>query len=189
MLFALVVCPVSALAGAAPGSEAGQAPSGMPPMPKPGPEHEVLKRDVGTWDATVEMFMAPGSPPATSKGVETNTLGCGGLCLITDFKGEMMPGQSFEGHGVAAYDSGKKKYVGTWTDSMSTGIMTSEATFDSAANTMTGYMEGPDMTGKITKMKSVVEYKGADTRVFTMYSPGPDGKDVAGMRITYKRRM
>ena len=31
---------------------------------------------------------APGAKPTTSKGVEVNTLGCGGLCLITDFKGE-----------------------------------------------------------------------------------------------------
>ena len=28
-------------------------------MPTPGPEHEMLKKDVGTWDATVEMFMGP----------------------------------------------------------------------------------------------------------------------------------
>ena len=53
----------------------------------------------------------------------------------------------------------------------------SESTYDAAAKTMTGWMEGPDMTGKVTKMKSVVDYKNADTRVFTMYGPGPDGKE------------
>jgi hypothetical protein len=25
-----------------------------PPMPKPGPEHELFKNDAGTWDATVQ---------------------------------------------------------------------------------------------------------------------------------------
>ena len=40
-----------------------QAPAGAPPMPKPGPEHELFKQDAGTWDATVESFMAPGAPP------------------------------------------------------------------------------------------------------------------------------
>jgi hypothetical protein len=34
----------------------------------------------------------------------------------------------------------------------------------------------------------VTEYKDPDTRVFTMYFPGPDGKEAPGMRITYKRR-
>ena len=158
------------------------------PMPKPGPEHMVFKQDEGTWDAVVEMFMAPGAPPMTSKGVETSVVGCGGLCLITDFKGEMGPGQPFSGHGTSAWDPAKKKYVGSWTDSMSSGIAMSEATYDAAARTMTGYMEGPDASGKVAKMKSVVEYKGADSRVFTMYMTGPDGKDVLGMRITYTKR-
>jgi hypothetical protein len=156
--------------------------------PKPGPEHELFKSDAGTWDAVVEMMAAPGAPPMKSTGVETSVLGCGGLCLITDFKGEMMPGQTFEGHGVAAYDAVKKKYVGSWTDSMSTGLSISESSYDAAAKTSTGWMEGPDMTGKVMKMRSTVEYPDASHRVFTMYSTGPDGKEVPGMRITYTRR-
>ena len=158
------------------------------PLPKPGPEHQVFKHDEGTWDATVEIFAAPGQPPMTSKGVETNMVGCGGLCLISDFKGEMMPGQVFHGHGTTAYDAAKKKYVGSWTDSMSSGLLIGESTYDPASKTVTGWMEGPDMTGKVAKMKSVVEYKDAGTRVFSMYGPGPDGKEAMGMRITYKRR-
>ncbi|MGH2398873.1 MAG: DUF1579 domain-containing protein [bacterium] len=166
---------------------AARAAQDMPPMPKPGPEHALFKEDEGTWDATVEMFM-PGAPPATSKGIETNTIGCGGLCLITDFKGDMM-GQGFHGHGTAAYDSGKKKYVGSWTDSMSTGLAVTEGTYDPTTRTFTGWFEGPDMTGKVTKMRAVTEYKDRNTRVFSMYGPGPDGKEALGMRITYKRKM
>jgi hypothetical protein len=164
------------------------AQEGMPPAPKPGPEQAVLKQDEGTWDATVEMFMAPGAPPMTSKGTETSVMGCGGLCLITDFKGEMGPGQPFHGHGTSAWDAAKKKYVGTWTDSMSSGIAMGESTWDATAKTMTGSMEGTDQSGKPSKMKSVVEYKDAGTRVFTMYMTGPDGKEVPGMRITYKKK-
>jgi hypothetical protein len=164
------------------------AQEGMPPAPKPGPEHQLFKDDEGTWDATVETFMAPGSPPMTSKGVETNVLGCGGLCLITDFKGEMGPGQPFHGHGTAAWDPAKKKYIGTWTDSMSAGIALSESTYDAAAKTVTGWMEGPDASGKVVKMKSVVQYKDPGSRVFTMYMTGPDGKEVPGMKITYVKR-
>jgi hypothetical protein len=160
----------------------------MPPVPKPGPEHELFKTDAGTWDAVVEMMGGPGASPMKSTGVETSLLGCGGLCLITDFKGEMMPGQTFEGHGVAAYDAVKKKYVGSWTDSMSAGLSISESSYDAAAKKSTGWMEGPDMTGKVTKMRSIVEYPDTSRRVFTMYSTGPDGKEVPGLRITYTRR-
>jgi hypothetical protein len=164
---------------------AQQAP---PPPPKPGPAHEVLKMDVGTWDAIVESPAAPGAKPTTTKGVEVNRLGCGGLCLITDFKGEAMPGVPFQGHGVTTWDPAKKKYVGSWTDSMSQGLLIGETTWDPKAKKMSGSMEGPDMTGKITKMRSEVEYAGEGGRVMTAYAPGPDGKEMQVMKITYKRR-
>ena len=175
---AALIAVVAALLGA-PAAMAQDA----PPMPKPGPEHEVLKADVGTWNAKIEMVTPGGT--MTSTGVETTRLGCGGLCLVTDFKGEMMPGMSFEGHGMSAYDSQKKKYVGTWSDSMSQGIAVGESTWDAATKTMTGTMEGPDASGATVKMKTVVEYKDPNTRVFTMYMP--DGQ--AGMKITYTRKM
>lgn len=169
---------------------AAQAQAGAaPPMPKPGPEHALFKMEVGTWDAVVEMAPpGPGAEPAKSKGVEVVTLGCGGLCLITDFKGEMMPGTPFHGHGTAAWDATKKKYVGTWTDSMSQGISVGESSWDPAGKKLTGTMEGPDMSGQIMKVRSVVEYPAEGKRVMTMYAPGPDGKETQLMRITYTRR-
>jgi hypothetical protein len=162
----------------------GQQP---PPMPTPGPEHEILKREAGTWDAVIELIPGPGAPPMKSTGVEVNTMGCGGLCLITDFKAEMM-GAAFEGHGVATWDPAKKKYVGSWTDSMSTGIALSESTYDAAAKRFTGSMEGPDASGKITRSRAVVEWRDEKTRVFTMHSTGPDGKEAETLRITYTKR-
>jgi len=121
-----------------------------------------------------------------SKGTETNTL-VGGLWLVTDFKSDMM-GQPFQGHGVNGWDPNKKKYVGTWVDTLSTGLGLSESTYDSATKTMTGTFEGPDPTGQIMKMKAVTVLKDANTRVFTMSGPGPDGKDMTYMRITYQRK-
>lgn len=159
----------------------------MPPMPKPGPEHDILKMDVGTWDAVVEVTAGPGAPPMKSAAVEVNTMGCGGLCLISDFKGDMM-GTPFHGHGVATWNPAKKKYVGSWTDSMSTGLALGESTYDPAAKKWTGWMEGPDMTGKVIKSRSVVEMPAPSTRVFTLYSPGPDGKEMEVLKITYTKR-
>lgn len=155
-----------------------------PPLPKPGPEHELLKKDVGNWDATVEMMMPPG-PPST--GTETNVLGPGGLWLISDFQSNMM-GAPFQGHGVMGWDATKNKYVGTWVDSMSTGISVTESTYDPATKTATGMVEGPGPDGKPMRMKAVTQYKDDDTRVFTMYMKGTDGKEAPSMRITYKRR-
>jgi hypothetical protein len=156
----------------------------MPGMPQPGPEHELLKKDVGAWDATSEMFMGgPGSAPTVSKGTETVRM-VGGFWQVSDFAAEMM-GQPFEGRGAMGYDPAKKKYVGTWIDSMTPGYYTVEGTYDAATKTLTATMEGPDPSGAIVKTKETTEWKDADTRVFTMYDA--DGKTVS-MRITYKRR-
>ena len=160
----------------------------MPPMPKPGPEHEVLKMDEGTWDAVIEIFPGPGAAPMTSKGVEVNTLGCGGLCLISDFKGEMMPGATFHGHGTTVWDPARKKYVGSWTDSMSAGLSMGESTHDPKAKTFEGTMESRDTTGALVKSRSVVSYPDNDHRVMTMYTTAPDGTEMQTMRISYTRR-
>jgi hypothetical protein len=174
---AFAVLSVSLLALAAP------VLAQMPPLPTPGPEHEMLKKDVGTWDATVEMFMGPGGPPAVSKGTDTVSM-LGGFWQLSEFKSEMM-GQPFEGRGATGYDPSKKKYVGTWVDTMAAGYYTMEGSYDASTKKMTTVMEGPDPSGAVTKTKATTEWKDADTRVFTMYAP--DGQTV-GMRITYKRR-
>jgi Protein of unknown function (DUF1579) len=169
------------------GDKAAAAKQEAPPTPKPGPEHAIFKMDVGTWDAEVEIIPGLGQPPMKSKGVEVNTIGCGGLCMISDFKGQAM-GAPFHGHGVSTWDAVKKRYTGSWTDSMSQGLQIGEGSWDPANKKFTGTMEGPDMTGKIIKMRSVVEYPAAGKRVMTGYVPGPDGKEMQTLRISYTRR-
>jgi hypothetical protein len=160
----------------------------MPAPPSPGPEHDVLKMDVGTWDAVIEIMPGPGMPPMTSKGVEVNEMGCRGLCLISSFEGDLMPGMKFEGHGVSTWDPKKNKYVGAWSDSMSPGVAVSESTYDAGTKKATGWMEGTDMNGNVSKSKAVVEYQDADHRTMTMYMTMPDGQEMQTMKITYTRR-
>jgi hypothetical protein len=154
-----------------------------PPMPTPGPEHAVMKEDLGTWDASIEV-LAPGAAP--SKGVEVNVMGCNGLCLVTDFKGQVMGG-TFEGHGITTWDPSRKIYVGSWTDSMTAGLATVESTWDAAKKTLNTSMLTPDGSGGTVKLRSTVEYS-ADKRVMSLYTPGPDGKEAPSMRITYTRQ-
>ena len=158
-----------------------------PPMPTAGPEHALLKEDVGSWDASIEVLMpgAPAMPP--SKGVEVNAMSCNGMCLVTDFKGEMM-GVPFQGHGVSTWDPAKKKYIGSWSDSMAPGLALSEATWDGAKKTMNGTMAAPDGQGGTATMRSTVQYTADGKRVFSMFMAGPDGKEMPTMRITYTKR-
>ncbi len=155
-------------------------------MPQPGPEHDVLKQDVGNWDATIEMFPGPNQPPMLSKGTSTSRL-LGGFWLVDEFKATLM-GMPFEGHGTTGYDPLKKKYIGTWVDSMTPGLNLSESTWDEKAKTMSGTNEGPGPDGKPSKSEGVTQWQGPDKKVFSMYAPGPDGKNALMMRITYTRK-
>jgi hypothetical protein len=161
------------------------AAQGMEP-PKPGAEHKALAARAGTWDAVIEMVGEDGKVQ-TTKGVSEMKVACGGLWLIDDFTADMM-GMKFEGHGSTGYDPAKGKYVGTWIDSWSTGVMAMEGTYDAAKKqlTMIGTGTGPD--GKPMKHRMVTTDKDANTSVFEMYGDMGDGKETKFMTITYTRR-
>jgi hypothetical protein len=161
----------------------------MPEVPQPGPEHDVLKRDVGTWDVVIEFHAGPGMPAQTSKAVETNTLECSGFCLVSEFRGDLMPGVAFAGRGLTTWDPMKRKFVGAWIDSMNPGMARSELDWDAKANRASGWMETPNAaTGSTMKLRTVVEYPSDGKRVMSSYMTGPDGQEAPLMRITYTRQ-
>jgi hypothetical protein len=148
--------------------------------PKPGPEHDMLKKFEGDWDAAAKFG------DQESKGTATYKMGLGGLWLLVDYKGDF-GGMKFEGKGTVGYDPMKKKYVTSWVDSMSPTHMIMEGAFDKEGKTYTETGEGPGMDGKPQKMKSTYEFKDNDTILFIMSSVA-EGKDQEMFRITYTRK-
>ena len=149
--------------------------------PTPGPEHLQFKRLEGEWIATVKSF------GTESKGTMTYRLECGGLWLVSDFRGEF-GGQKFQGRGLDTYDAQKKKYVSVWVDSMSTTPLLMEGEMDKDKKTVTMVGEGPGPDGKPAKYKSVTRHIDPDHEAFKMYMVGPDGKDAEAMTIEYTRK-
>ncbi len=159
-----------------------------PAPPKPGKEHALLGQFEGEWEFTAKFIAAPGQEPMVSKGKETARLIAGGLFLVFDVDGEMM-GQKFAGHGTMGYDTHKKKFTGSWIDSMATGVYLVEGTADEKGKVFTEWMEGADpQTGQAMKMKMVHEIKDKDRRVLTFFMNGPDGKELQTGTIDYTRR-
>ena len=148
---------------------------------KPGPEHELLKKHAGAWDADVDFA------GNKSKGVMTFKMELGGLFLTSSFKGEFL-GQPFEGRGMDTYDPLKKKFVSVWADSMGPSILVMEGTYDKESKSLTYTGEGPGMDGKMTKWKSVSKLVDDDTINFTYFVPDKDGKEQKLMTINYKRK-
>jgi uncharacterized protein DUF1579 len=150
-------------------------------------EHAGMARLEGTWDASVEVSVgSPGTPPQVSKGVETNRLCCGGLWLVSEFQ-SAAGAPPFEGHGITGFDPGRKKYISTWVDTDLTTPMVSEGVYDAAGRTLT--MRGSTQSrGKTLLWRTVEVWKDDDTRQFTMFMRGPDGKEAPSMNIRYTRR-
>ncbi len=155
-----------------------------PPIPQAGPEHEILKRDVGTWDVVMEMTPPGGAPPFTMTGVTTATM-FGGRWLVSEMKSEAM-GMVFESRGISGWDPDKKAYVTVMADTMSTSFTNSEATYDPATNTETGWTELRDPMGNKSKAKAVITWPDADTHVIKIFLTPADTQPL--MTMTYKKR-
>ena len=157
-----------------------------PQLPKPQKEHEWLQQLVGEWDTEGEAILDPGQPPVKTKGSESNRT-IGGYWVQGEHKGEFM-GTPFTGILTLGYSPEKKKYVGTWVDSMTSTLWTYEGTVDAGGKTLTLLAEGPGPEpGKRLKFREAIEVKGKDHKVFRS-EVEKDGKWVTHLTMQYRRR-
>lgn len=160
-----------------------------PPLTKPTPEHAHLTREVGVWDAKSSTWATPDAEPTHSTGIETNRM-LGKTWLISDFDGDNQ-GEKFSGHMQLGYDPLKKKFVGTWIDSIEPFLFTMEGDYDNATHTWTLMMTGTSaLTGKPETAKLITRYLDDDTKVFEMHMPveGKNGEWWKFMETKYTRR-
>ena len=151
------------------------------------PEHELLKKDVGTWDTTITVWPGPGAEPIVSHGRETSELLPGGLWLVTRFEGEMA-GVPTVGSGTWGYDPAEKKYVGIWVDSNSPHPTIIRGVHDPETKTTTSTAEGRDLkSGQATCCKLITQYTDDGKRQCDIYASGPDGQSWKVMEFQYKR--
>jgi hypothetical protein len=156
-----------------------------PKMPAPQKEHVWLKQLEGEWQTESEMVVEPGKPSVKCKGTET-VRSLGGFWSIAETKADFM-GIPVTGVMTIGYDAQKKKYVGTWVCSMADLLFNYEGSVDGQVLTLE--TEGPHpVTGKLVKMKDVIEVKDKDHKVLTSSLQGEDGKWVQFMTMTSRRK-
>lgn len=178
----LAGCVAALLIGiAAQADETGYQP------PKPEKEHEWLKQLAGEWDADVELIIDPTKPPQKATGTESGRL-LGGFFAVLDYRGELL-GAPFTGALTLGYDPERKKFVGTWCDSMSSHLWQYEGTLDASGKVLTLDAEGPccKEPGKIVKVRQTIEIRSANHRVFTS-KVEQDGAWLTAMTIQYRRK-
>jgi hypothetical protein len=157
--------------------------------PSPGPEHKILQDDVGTWEATMKLWMAPNTDPVEATGVEENKSINGGFWVVQNYSANIL-GQAMTGHGMTGYDPQTKKFVGVWTDSMSPHMMKMEGTYNADTKTMEMTYKGFDtLTNRAIEGKATTRWIDQDTRLMEMWAPAPGSNEMfKSMEISYKRK-
>ncbi len=147
-----------------------------PPKTEPTKEHEWLKQFVGEWQGDF------GDAVSTSRML-------GGLWMVSDVKAQFGD-ISMAAVMTLGYEPAKKKYVGTWVDSMTAYLWKYEGTVDAAGKVLTLETEGPNpaLGGKMVKMRDAIEIKSKDQFSLTSSMLGDDGKWQEFMTINYKRK-
>lgn len=158
-----------------------------PAMPKPAPEHAWLKKFTGEWTTESKATMGPDQPPMQCSGTLTSRP-LGEFWVLNEMEGDMS-GTTMIGIQTIGYDESKKKYVGTWVDSMTSFMWRYEGSVDPSGRVLTLDADGPNFMGdgKTMKFQDIYEFKSADEILMTSRMLGDDGEWATFMSGTAKR--
>ncbi len=148
-------------------------------MPKPQKEHEWLQQIVGEWDSVADMG------GTTMKGTESGR-SIGGFWVMCETKAEYEK-KPFTGILTLGYSAEKKKYIGTWIDSVTGYLWSYEGAVDAAGKKLTLESTGPGFDGKPCTFRESIEIKDKDHKEFTS-AVEKDGKWMTHMTVKYTRK-
>jgi hypothetical protein len=169
----------------------------MMELMKPGENHKLLAKSVGTWTYSVKTWMSPdpNAAPLESTGSAVFRETMGGRFVMSEHTGKMpMPGpdgkmtdMDFKGTGIDGYDNAKKKFVSSWVDNMGTGILNLEGSYDATKKTFTYLGESEMMPGMKSKVRLVLKITDNDHHTMEFYEDR-GGTDFKVMQIEYTRK-
>jgi hypothetical protein len=149
--------------------------------------------DLGTWDAVL-VARGAGGQVVTAKGVEINTRGCDGRCIVTKLAGAL------ENKGVDAPRSWWDQYDGNANRYHLTDARTGLADVPFGAGQVapgasaSAFPARPSQPNSSVVLagargsRTSVDHPSADTRVVTLFRQQPNGTEAALFVVTYTRR-
>lgn len=152
-----------------------------------GAEHKFLQRFVGDWECENEAFYEPGKPAVKSKGSMTGRM-IGDYWAVVVVRADAL-GQPYQGQATFGFDSlKKKKYIGTWADSMSAFLWKYEGIADGDKLILNSEGPNPSDPDKMIKARDTWEFKNKDLILLTGEMEGPEGKLMTVMKATCRRK-
>jgi hypothetical protein len=157
----------------------------------PGAQHEHLKKLLGVWHGKSKMYMGSENPtPADGTCTWTVTSIFGDRFVKCDLDAEIPGMGPYKGLGFAGFDNISQKFVATWLDTMSTGIMNGVGELSKDASVLTwNYATNCPVSKKPVTVREVHTFTGPSTMTFDMYTTDPkSGKEYQCMRVEFTRR-
>jgi len=156
----------------------------------PGKMHEILASDAGVWEGENTMWMAPGAEATKSKSKTTITPIMDGRYIKIEMNGEMPGMGPYNGLGYCGFDNVSQKFVATWIDNHSTGIMTGTGDLSADGKTLTwNYTANCPITKKPLSMREIDTITGPGKKTMVMYSTDPkSGKEFKMMEIALTKK-
>ncbi|MEX0777997.1 MAG: DUF1579 domain-containing protein [Phycisphaeraceae bacterium] len=151
----------------------------------PGDQHKRLVAEAGVWQGKTTMWMVPGAEPMQSQCTSTITPIMDGRYTKCEMAGDMPGMGPYNGFGIYGFDNVSQKYVSTWIDNHSTGIMTGMGEASADGKTLTWkFTYNCPITKKPVVMREVETNTGPNTKTLEMFGPDPKtGKEFKMMRI------
>ncbi len=154
----------------------------------PGESHKMLGDLAGKWNYTSKMWQTSEAKPEESKGTSTMKKVLGGRFLMQEFKGKAM-GKPFEGMGFIGFDNLKQAFQSTWMDSMGTGMVQGQGTYDTASKTIkeNGEFSCPMTGDKARTYRAEWVFADKTHMNYSMWTKDTDGKEFKSMEIAYNK--
>lgn len=155
----------------------------------PGEMHQFIAKGAGTWKGTSTMWMGPGSDPMKSETIATISMVMDGRYAKCEYAGEIPGMGAFNGLGYSGFDNVTQKFVSTWIDNHSSGIMQGTGSLSADKKTLTwNYSYNCPITKKPAVMRQVETYKGDNAMTLEMFGNDPkSGKEYKMMSIDFAR--
>jgi len=149
----------------------------------PGEPHERLAEMAGEWTGQVETWAVPGMEPMVSESSVVREMTLDGRVIEERWSGEMM-GMPFQGHGRTGYNNVTEDYWSTWTDNVSTGLMTFTGQYDAESDRyeFTGSYVDP-VSKQTVDTRSVSHSPESGKEIMEMFETR-GGEEIMTMRIT-----
>lgn len=155
----------------------------------PGEQQANLCKGAGVWHGKNTMWMYPGAEPMKSECTNTVTAILDGRYIQSKMTGDFPGMGTFTGMGLVGFDNVSQKYVGTWVDSYSTGIMNGVGSMTPDGKVMNwSYTFNCPMTKKPAKVRQVEKFIDENTMTFDMYMTDPkSGQEYQNLHIEFTR--